>query len=59
MQRKIKFRAWDKEKKQMIYDFDQNISKKGYSVKLGDSIHNTIYNVGLAYGTLMQLTDIK
>lgn len=59
MQREIKFRAWDKEKKQMIYDFDQDIAKKGYPVKLGGSINNMVYNVGLAYGTLMQYTGLK
>lgn len=39
--REIKFRAWDKEKQQMIYDFNQESAEK-WGLKLGGSIHNLV-----------------
>jgi len=54
--REIKFRAWDKENKRMVYDFDQDI---GYGVKVGDSIHDKVYSIGMFYKTLMQYTGLK
>ena len=53
--REIKFRAWDKERKEMFYDFDQNIKY----LTLGDSIHLFIWETGLIYKTLMQYTGLK
>ena len=57
--RKIQFRAWDKKRKQMIYDFDQNLEEKGYKIEVGDSIHRIVYGIGLIYRTLMQFTGFK
>jgi len=53
--REIKFRSYDKEKKQMYYDFDQ----ENKEVLLGKSIHHFVYNVGFINETLMQFTGIK
>ena len=56
--RDIKFRAWDKETKEMLYDFDQKISDRR-ELKLGQSIHLFVYQIGLLYGTLQQYTGLK
>jgi uncharacterized phage protein (TIGR01671 family) len=56
--REIKFRAYDKYNKIMVYDFDQNIPDI-YHLKLGDSIHQLVYDIGMVYGTLMQYTGLK
>lgn len=53
--REIKFRSWNPEVKKMYYDFDQNIKEVG----LGKSIHSFVYDVGLAYRTLMEYTGLK
>ena len=53
--RDIKFRAWDEEKKEMYYDYDQNIK----CLKIGESIHQFIWGVGHTYKTLMQYTGLK
>lgn len=58
MDREIKFRAYDEENKLMVYDFDNN-TPKIYELRLGDSIHNLVYTIGLCYGTLMQYTGLK
>ena len=55
------FRAYDKDKKIMIHDFDQSVVKH-YDMKWGESIHLKVYTIGLAYGTLSEWTgeyDIK
>lgn len=59
MSREIKFRAWDPRKKVMVHDFQQNISDVYPGVKLGDSIHDAVYTVGMAFGTLEQYTGLK
>lgn len=51
------FRAYDKDKKVMIHDFDQSISKY-YGMKLGESIHLKVYTIGIAYGTLSVWTGM-
>lgn len=51
------FRAYDKDKKIMIHDFDQSIAKH-YDMKWGDSIHLKVYTIGLAYGTLSEWTGM-
>lgn len=58
MMRDIKFRAWDKEKKVMIDDQDQDADKH-YPIKLGDWIHDTVWRIGKIRGTLMQYTGLK
>ncbi len=58
MGREIKFRAWDKFKSKMLYDFDQ-AGAKDWGVKLGESIHTFVWGIGLQYNTLMQFTGMK
>ncbi len=54
--RDTKFRAYDKNKGIMIYDFQQGLSKYYPKHKWGDSIHKLVYDIGLLYGTLTQFT---
>ena len=56
--RPIKFRSWDKEKKLMIHDQDQD-AQKHYIIKPGAWIHETVWRIGQIYGTLMQFTGLK
>jgi uncharacterized phage protein (TIGR01671 family) len=56
--REIKFRAYDKDKKIMIHDYDQSAGKI-YSLPLGASIRDFVFNLGLSYKTLMQYTGLK
>lgn len=57
MNREIKFRAWDKEKKIMIQDQDQKAAKI-YDIPLGAYIPNTVRKIGDYYGTYMQFTGL-
>jgi uncharacterized phage protein (TIGR01671 family) len=56
--REIKFRAYDKDKKIMIHNYDQSVGKI-YSLPLGSSIRDFVFNLGLSYETLMQYTGLK
>ena len=56
--REIKFRAWDKEKNLMVYDFDQESAEK-WGLPLGRDIHKMVFNVGLINDSLMQYTGLK
>jgi uncharacterized phage protein (TIGR01671 family) len=53
--REFKFRAYDKDKKIMIHNYDQSVGKI-YSLPLGSSIRDFVFNLGLSYETLMQYT---
>mgnify|MGYP003581333910 CR=1 FL=1 len=57
MNREIKFRAWDKNKKIMIHDHDQSISNH-YNLPSG-YIPNTVRRIGEFNGTYMQYTGLK
>lgn len=56
--REIKFRSFDKNKKVMIYDFDQSLSKY-YKIRPGNSIHQIVYQIGLLFDSLMQCTGTQ
>lgn len=58
MQREIKFRAYDKEKKIMISDYEQGWARH-YNLPLGSFLHNTVWRIGLYYNSLMQFTGFK
>ncbi len=56
--REIKFRSFCKEKKLMLYDYSQK-SAKEYGLRLGASIREMVFNVGIFDETLMQFTGLK
>lgn len=58
MKREIKFRAWDKENNLMVYDFNNDVPEI-YGLRLGESIHQLVYTIGLGYDSLMQYTGLK
>lgn len=53
--RSIKFRAYDEQRRLMIYDYDQKLGNI-YQLKLGSSLHELVYTIGMAYENLMQFT---
>lgn len=59
--RPFRFRAWDKDKKIMLYDMcDPDIQKWAelYDLKLGEWLHPTVWKMGMLNGTLMQFTGL-
>lgn len=56
--RKFEFRAYDKEKKLMIYTDDQSWCDK-YNMLVGDSLRDKVFSVGLFYETLSQFTGLN
>lgn len=58
MSREIKFRAWDKHKKIMIYDQDQKVAEN-YGLLPGDWISCLILKIGILNGAYMQYTGFK
>ena len=56
----IKCRAWDLEKKVMIYDGSQESWLHDlYNMRVGSLVHNTVWRIGKYYGTLMLFTGLK
>jgi uncharacterized phage protein (TIGR01671 family) len=55
--RDIRFRAFDKEKNIMIYDYDQSMGKI-YNLPLGSSLRDCVFIIGLANKTLMQFIGL-
>jgi uncharacterized phage protein (TIGR01671 family) len=55
--RDIRFRAFDKEKNIMIYDYDQSIGDI-YNLTLGSSLREWLLHIGLINETLMQFTGL-
>ncbi len=56
--RELKFRAYDKHKKLMIYDLDQSLGEI-YNLSPGDWIHPLIWKIGQLNDSLMQYTGLK
>lgn len=55
--REIKFRAYDKHKKVMIYDYDQSVADI-YDMILGEDINQKVYLIGRLNQTLMLSTGL-
>lgn len=56
--REFKFRAYDKDKKIMIYEYDQSLGDI-YNLKPGEWLHPIVYKIGILNKTLMQFTGLK
>ena len=61
MSDRFQFRAYDKEKKVMIYDlFDPKSDwYELYDLKLGADLHRFVRHIGLSQGTYMQSTGLR
>jgi uncharacterized phage protein (TIGR01671 family) len=55
--RDIRFRAFDKEKGIMIYEYEQSIGKI-YNLPLGSSLRDCLFIIGLRDETLMQFAGV-